>query len=122
MRDRGPVFDTSRLGLALLDDGKSHERRAVVVRPRNGEGGLRAGDEPLVGVHPLVGDRGDLSRVLEQPGDELACDRGERTIVARRSKKAFSPSAKEREVRVHARTLDTCEGLRHERWRGRLAP
>ena len=33
---------------------------------------LVAGDEALVGVHPLVRDGGDLACVLEQAGDELA--------------------------------------------------
>ena len=64
-------LDAGRALLALLRERDAHERRVVVAGPADVGRRLVADDQPLVGVDPLVRDRGDLAGVAQQPGDEV---------------------------------------------------
>src|SRR4029078_12452257 len=58
-------------------------RRAVAPRPADVHRRLVAGDEPLVAVHPLVRDQGDLGRVREDAGDVVLRRARQVVLVAR---------------------------------------
>ena len=67
----------------------SAERLAA---PHDAAVGASPPDQPLVGVHPLVGDGADLRRVLENAGDERLADVGELQRVVGVWKALVSPS------------------------------
>ena len=108
-----PVLEPGRLGLAHLDDGHPHQRRAVVAGPADVDRRLVAADEPLVGVDPLVGHRGDLAGVVQQPGDEAARHLGEPVAVVLVDERV-ALALPQRDVGVHARALHAGQRLGHE--------
>ena len=106
-------LDAGRVALALLRQRHAHERRAVVARPALVDRRLVAGDQPLVGVDPLVGDRDDLARVHEEAGDEVLRHLRQAVLVARIVERVHV-AFEERQVRVHPRTERTRDRLGHE--------
>ena len=90
------------------------EGRAVALRPRDVDGSLVAGHEPLVRVHPLREDAGHLACVHEEAGDE-ALRRLREVVLVTAVEELVAPAAEERHVRVHARAVLAEERLRHER-------
>ena len=90
-----------------------HHDGAVVAGPGHEHRRLVAGDEPLVGVDPLVGHRRDLAGVGEQAGDEAPGHRREVVRVAG-VVEGVAVALEEGEVGVHPRSLDCGEGFRHE--------
>jgi hypothetical protein len=83
------------------------------VAPADEAGRLVAAPEPLVRVHELVRDGGDLVRVREQARDELAT--GLRQLVLRALfVERVLVALEQRHVRVHA-AAGCRTGLRHER-------
>ena len=100
----GPVLQSGRLGLAHLDHGHPHQRRAVVAGPAHVDGRLVSADEALVGVDPLVGHRGDLAGVVQQAGDEAARHLGEPVAVVLVDERV-ALALPQRDVGVHARAL-----------------
>ncbi len=90
------------------------EGGAVGVAPGHEAGRLVAAPQPLVRVHELVRDGGDLVGVLEEAGDEVPPGLGElvlRTLLPEGVLIAFE----ERHVRVHAAAWLVAHRLRHER-------
>ena len=110
---RGAVLEAGGVDLAGLDHRDAHEGRAVVARPADVDRGLVAADQPLVRVHPLVGHGGDLPRVVQQSGDEPVGHVGQPVLVVRVDEGVVLV-APQREVRVHARSLDVGQRLGHE--------
>ena len=66
----GTNLDTCAVALRGLVHRYADERRAIVMAPADPRGCLGTTGEALVGVHPLVGDRGDLGGVRDQARDE----------------------------------------------------
>ena len=110
----GAELDAGRALLALLRRRHPHERRLVVARPADVDRRLVARDEPLVGVDGLVGDRGDLAGVVQQPGDEALADLRQAELVARVVERV-DVALEQRQVRVHARAERALDRLGHER-------
>ena len=98
------------LGLYI---GHPDQGRAVVAAPADVARRLATAGQPLVGVHPLVGDGGDLGGVLEQPGDEVAGDLGE-VVLGAGVVEGVVVALEERHVGVHPRAGVLGERLGHE--------
>ena len=69
-----PDLGPRRLLGAGLVERDPDQRGAVPARPGDVHGRLVPGHEPLVRVHPLREDRGDLAGVVELAGDERLAD------------------------------------------------
>ncbi len=95
------VFDPGGLALAGLVERDTDQRGPVVVAPAEVAGRLSAAPEPLVGVHELVGDGGELRGVLEDAGDELPRRFGELELCSGLVE-GIRVALEEREVGVHA--------------------
>src|SRR3954462_16005271 len=65
-----------RVLLAGVVQRNAHERRPVAPRPGHVGRGLEAGNQALVGVHPLGEDRAQLARVAQLARDERLADVG----------------------------------------------
>ena len=78
--------------------------------PADVRGRLAADDQPLVGVRPLVGDRGDLLRVPEHAGDERLAGVGELVRVVG-VVEGVAVALEQREVGVHRRPGWSVNGL-----------
>ena len=91
-----------------------HQRRAVGRTPRRRGRRLAAVHQPLVGVHPLVGDRADLGGVLEDAGDERLADVGQLQRVVGAVERV-GLALEQAHVGVHRRTGILGERLGHER-------
>ncbi len=107
------VFDPRGLALAGLVQRDADQGGAVVVAPAEVAGGFAAAPEPLVGVHELVGDGGELRGVLEDAGDELPRRLGELELGTGLVE-GVRVALEKREVRVHAGARVGRERLRHE--------
>src|SRR5271165_3095067 len=77
-------------------------------------GPLGRAPQPLVRVHPLVADGGDLGGVPQQPGDERPGRLGQLEFGASLVERVLV-ALEQRHVRVHARARVISERLRHER-------
>ncbi len=118
----GADLDPGGAHLAGLVHRDADQRGAVVVAPADVGGGLAAGacgavgaaPDALVGVDPLVGDGGDLARVLEQTGDEGTSHLGELVFRAGLVE-GVAVALEEGEVGVHAGARVLRERLGHER-------
>ena len=108
------VFDSRAVALRWFVHRHPNQRGAVVVTPADPRGCFSPTGEPLVGVHPLVGDRGDLRSVREQSGDEGTRDFRELEISSGLVERV-AITFEQRQVRVHAAAGFIAEGLRHER-------
>ena len=113
-RVRRAELDAGARLVVALRVRHAHEGRLVVARPRDVGGRLVPGDEALVGVHGLVGDRGDLARVAQQPGDEVLARLRQARLVARVVERV-DVALEEREVRVQAGAERALDRLGHER-------
>ena len=113
-------LDPGRVGLAGLVHRHPHERRAVGVPPADVRRRLDqlaargVAEQPLVRVHPLVGDRGDLARVPQQAGDERLRRLGQVQLVGR-VVEGVVVALEQRQVGVHAAARAVPERLGHER-------
>nr|EIF89406.1 putative NAD/FAD-dependent oxidoreductase [Streptomyces tsukubensis NRRL18488] len=86
-------------------------RGGLAARARAAGG---AAPDALVGVHPLVGDGGDLGGVAQQSGDERAADLGE-LVLGAGLVEGVPVTLEEGEVGVHSGAGVLAEGLGHER-------
>jgi hypothetical protein len=106
-------LDPRRRLLAPLRPWHVEQRRAVVAGPRHVDRRLEPDDESLVRVHPLVGHRGDLAGVGEEPGDEALRHLRQVELVTgvvERVGVAFE----QRQVHVHPGPLHRSQRLGHE--------
>ncbi len=92
----------------------SRTRADRLRAPGRGRRGLPAVDEALVAVHPLVGDRADLRRVVQDAGDELLAGRRQLHRVVG-VVEGVDVALEQAHVRVHRRARVIAEGLGHER-------
>src|SRR5262245_5287171 len=113
-RIRAAELDTGRLLLARLVHRYPHERRPVPLSPGDVDRRLEPRHEPLVGVHPLVRDRGDLAHVGERAGQIGAAGLGQVLLVLGIVEDVL-PGLEERLVHVHPAPVLAVDRLRHER-------
>src|SRR5581483_980903 len=98
---RAAKLRSRRLLRPRLVQRDADQRRPIPLRPRDVDGSLVAGDEPLVRVDPLREYRGDLARVAKLAGDELLADLGEVPRVVR-VEELVAALGEEGLMRVHA--------------------
>ena len=109
-----PDLGPRRLLGARLVERDPDQRGAVALRPGDVDRRLVAGDEPLVGVHPLGQHGRQLAGVHEQAGDERLRGVGE-VVRVLAVEELVATAGEERHVRVHARAVLAEQRLRHER-------
>src|SRR5258706_2642779 len=97
---RAAQLDPGRFLLAGLVHGYPHQGRAVPLAPGDVHRRLEPGHQPLVRVHPLVGDRRDLAHVLEDSGQIRPAVLGQVVLVLGIEEHVL-PALEERLVHVH---------------------
>ena len=84
------------------------------MSPADVGGRFATAPQPLVRVHPLVGDSGHFGRVRQQARDERLADLGQLEGIGR-VVEGVAVALEQRQVRVHRRPGLVAERLRHER-------
>ena len=109
----GADFDAAALPLQRLVHRDANHGGGVVVSPRDVGGRLPPTPDALIGVHPLVGDGGDLGSVPQNAGDELP-RHGRELVWRARLEEGVGVTLEQRHVGMHARARVLREHLRHE--------
>ena len=70
-RVKAAVFNAGRLHLVWFIQRNPHQRRPVIVPPRNVAGCFPAAPQALIRVNELVGDRREFGGMLEYTGNKM---------------------------------------------------